>query len=365
MKYLSEEKLNKSLSMMDLSHQSGHVLNLLVNKIKDRLENYYQLPIEVNQGNPIVSVEDNYTLLGYSLDEITLTDRYTRYIDQNTVLRTQMTVLMPSLLRKYKNKPEDKIYLSHGLVYRRDVVDRSHVAEPHQMDIWLLKEGLCSNQDLIKLIKVLINLIEELLGTKLEYRLNKTSHHYTDDGLELEIKYQNEWLELLECGLVAKTLLSRMEIDSNRYSGLALGMGLDRLAMIIKGIDDIRVLRYNDQRIRKQMQNLEAYKKVSNQPKVKRDLSLVLSDGLDIETITELIWDNLAPEEQSLVEEISLVETTPYRDLLEVARKRLGIKKGQSNYLIRVIYRHPTRSISKKESMILTDRLYNMINKII
>lgn len=364
MKYLSKEKLNKSLSVIDLSHQSGHVLNLLVNKIKERLESYYQLPIEMNQGEPIVSVEDNYTLLGYSLDEITLTDRYTRYIDKNTVLRTQMTALMPSLLRKYKEKPQDKIYLSHGLVYRRDIVDRSHVAEPHQIDIWLLREGLCTNQDLINLVKVLIDLMEELLETKLDYRLNETSHHYTDSGLELEIKYQDEWIELLECGLVAKTLLSRMEIDSNRYGGLALGMGLDRLAMIIKGIDDIRVLRSNDKRIRKQMQDLLPYKKVSNQPKVKRDLSLVLSDDIVMESITELILDNLAPEEQSLVEEISLVEITPYKDLLEVAKKRLGIIDGQSNYLIRIIYRHPTRSISKKESMILTDKVYKMINKI-
>lgn len=361
-KYLSESELQKSLGILDLTNNPNHAISLLVAKIQKALELKYQVPAQVERGSPVVLKVDNYDHLGYPDTEVTLSSRYTRYVDEEKMLRTQMTSVIPGVLKSYSKNPRNQLYLCPGMVYRRDVVDRTHVGEPHQMDVWYLQKGVMTRTDLLELIEVIVSVVGEVLKTKLTYRCNETSHHYTDDGLEVEINYQGRWLEILECGLAGKRLLKSSGINPEEYGGLALGMGLDRLVMIAKGIGDIRVLRDPDERVQNQMINLDKYKEVSKQPAIKRDLSLAVSEGLLLEELSEKIMNTLGTQ-ASLVEEIKLVAQTSYHDLPEVARKRLGIQPGQDNYLVRIILRHPSRSIPTEEANDVYKNLYGQIHE--
>ena len=135
--------IKKSLEIKDLTQKEGHAINLLVNQLQQALEKKYQIKAEIQRGNPIVSKEDNYDALGYPKDEVTLSERYTRYVSKDLILRTQMTSVMPEVLRTYSSNLQDsKLWLCPGIVYRRDVVDKTHVGEPHQMDVWYLKKGI-------------------------------------------------------------------------------------------------------------------------------------------------------------------------------------------------------------------------------
>jgi len=93
--------------------------------------------VAVHRASPIVSVADNYDRLGYPADGAARDARYTRYVCEGALLRTQTSAMIPLLLRELAAAPPDDVVLScPGLVYRRDVIDRLHVGEPHQVDLW-------------------------------------------------------------------------------------------------------------------------------------------------------------------------------------------------------------------------------------
>ncbi len=91
MTYLSKEEVNSLLEKEDLSENSQHCIALAVELIKQKLENHYSINAQIEKGSKIVSLEDNYYILGYDKNEITLGSRYTKYINEHTILRTQMS----------------------------------------------------------------------------------------------------------------------------------------------------------------------------------------------------------------------------------------------------------------------------------
>jgi phenylalanyl-tRNA synthetase alpha chain len=363
MKHISKEQLQKSLSIEDLSAKEGHVLNILVNKIKTALYSKYGIEAKLEKGNPVVKKSDNFSRLGYKDNEVSMGERYTRYVDDENILRTQMTSLIPNLLTEYSKNPKDEsLWICPGLVYRRDVIDKTHVGEPHQMDIWYLKKGKTNRTDLVELVDLVVGTVGEILNTKLEYRLNETSHHYTEDGIEVEVLYNGKWLEILECGLSGHKLLKESGLNPKEYSGLALGMGLDRLAMLAKKITDIRVFRSEDERIKSQMYNLKKYKEVSKQPAIKRDFSIAVSTETVFEELCEKIQNELG-ESAEIIEEVTVKAETPYNKLPEVAQKKLGMNESQSNWLLSITLRHPSRTIEGSEANSVYEDLYSKLHE--
>lgn len=360
MNYISEKIKCELLDKEDLSTNKNHAIGILVNEIKIVLEKEYSLNASLEYGEKIVSVDDNYTNLGYKKTEVTLGERYTKYISENKVLRTQMSSVIPSLLRGY-GKNGDKLYLCPGIVYRRDVRDKTHIGEPHQMDVWLLTEKLQTRNDLLKLVGLIISVIEKNLKQKIDWRYTETSHNYTDDGIEVEINYKGNWLEVLECGLISKQILKNHNLSE--YSGLALGMGLERLVMIIKNIEDIRVLYDKRKEVTSQMTNLNKYKVISKQPSTKRDLSLAVNKEINEEEITETIMNRLDNDLSTLIEEIKILSETSYEDLPQVARERLGINMNQKNVLLRIILRDLVSSISSDVANNLYSKVYEEVHE--
>src|SRR3989338_8927439 len=157
------------------------------------------------------------------------------------------------------------------------------------------------------------------------------------------------------------TVLKNAGFDPEEYSGLALGMGLDRLVMIIKDIDDIRVLRSDDPRIKRQMANLDKFVKVSDQPATKRVLSYSTSTDKTEEDVCEEIRDELGLE-AAYIEEIQYSEIL-YEQLPAKARENLGIRPDQKNVVVTIVFRSPEGSLQRAMVNEWMQRLYPKLNK--
>lgn len=132
--------------------------------------------------------------------------------------------------------------------------------------------------------------------------------------------------------------------------------------MIIKGIDDIRLLRSTHPRIATQMKNLEPYNLVSNQPSISRDLSIVTGIDTDIEDICENIVKILGKDTE-LLESVEILSDNPYHELTPQVVQRLGIQPNQKNLLLRMTLRSLHTSISNQQANILMDLVYQQIHQ--
>jgi len=360
-KSISREELDAALCLRDLSDpsQGPHAMQSLLCLIHETLESNWSCQKLIYRACPVVTVRENYDELGYPKEGIARNARYTRYISQSALLRTQITASIPILLRSLScNPPNDLLLVCPGLVYRRDVIDRLHVGEPHQLDIWRIKKGKLKTDDLHSMIGAVV---EAALPGR-AYRTISANHPYTVGGLQIDVEIKGQWIEIGECGLADPELLQRSGLDPREISGLAMGLGLDRLLMLRKGIDDIRLLRATDPRVIKQMSDLEKYRPVSKQPAITRDLSICVNNELDAEQLGDRVRAALGEHLEGL-ETLEVLSETPYDHLPESARERMGVQQGQKNLLIRLVIRHPTRTLTAEEANQIRDQVYMNIHE--
>lgn len=356
--------IEDSLHIVDLSDPANgrHAINLIVESISEMINEIpnYPKPV-IYRSSPITSVEENFDLLFFPSDNLSRLPTYTRYINENKLLRTHTTAQIPGILKGIKEKSiEDLLVMCPGICFRRDVIDRKHVGEPHQMDIWRIKKGepKITRQNLLELVEKIVNLI--IPGAK--FRANEVSHPYTDNGLEIEVLVNGDWLEIMECGETKKELLASNGLNPEEYSGLAMGLGLDRLVMIVKQIDDIRLLRSENPKIKEQMLNLDLYKNVSKFPAISQDISISINSSLTEEDFCEMSRDILGDDINNL-EELKILSTTNFEDLPPVAIGRLGIKPGQKNVLIHLTFRSHEKTLLREEANEMKERIYKALDQ--
>jgi phenylalanyl-tRNA synthetase alpha chain len=186
-------------------------------------------------------------------------------------------------------------------------------------------------------------------------------HPYTLDGLQIDVLYAGEWVEIGECGLSHPHILQGAGLAVPAHSGLALGLGLDRILMLRKAIPDIRLLRAADLRVASQMLDLEPYRPVSHMPAVTRDLSLMVPEDLSMEEVGDHIRAALG-ERAASVEAIERRSETLYADLPPQAVARMGATPGQKNLLLRVVLRDLERTLTHAEANALRDIIYRALH---
>jgi phenylalanyl-tRNA synthetase alpha chain len=179
----------------------------------------------------------------------------------------------------------------------------------------------------------------------------------------VEVLFGEQWVELLECGLAARHVLRAGGLDPERWSGLALGLGLDRALMLRKGIGDIRLLRSDDPRVAAQMLTLDRYQQVSSMPATRRDLSIAVAADVSAEELGDRVRDSLGPAALESVEEVAVVAETPGERLPRQAIDRIGLLPGQKNVLLRLVLRHPTRTLTAAQANRLRDRVYAAVHE--
>jgi phenylalanyl-tRNA synthetase alpha chain len=141
-----------------------------------------------------------------------------------------------------------------------------------------------------------------------------------------------------------------------------MGIGLDRILMLRKGIADIRALRSTDPRIARQMLDLAPYRPVSAQPAITRDLSIVVAEHVSAEELGDRVREAI-PERSSGIEAIDVLAETAYADLPQAARERLGIAAGQKNVLLRIVLRDLERTLTSAEANALRDEIYSALHE--
>jgi phenylalanyl-tRNA synthetase alpha chain len=331
----------------------------LVDVIHNELAGHWGCRRLLYRAGPLVSVEDNYDRLGYPADAAARDARYTRYVTQTTLLRTQTSAMIPRLLRTLSVDPMDDVLLiCPGLVYRRDTIDRLHTGEPHQLDLWRISKASLTHYDLADMIRMVVT----AALPDHQYRLIPAVHPYTENGWQIDIRANDSWVEIGECGMASPHVLNDAGLDIREISGLAMGLGLDRILMLRKGIDDIRLLRSNDPRITCQMLDLDVYRPVSDQPPVRRDLSVAVDRGMTAEEIGDLIRESMI-DDADLLESVDILSQTDYADLPVSARVRMGMHENQKNLLLRLVIRHPVRTLTHAEANAIRDRVYRVLHR--
>ncbi|HXP14022.1 MAG TPA: hypothetical protein VN907_01790, partial [Actinomycetes bacterium] len=250
---LSPTRLARDLGERDLTDpdQGRHAIQLLVDAAVAGLAAAWGCQVRRHRGPRVVPVEDNYDRLRIPPDAVTRDMRYSRYVDERRLLRSHSTAMVPTALRALAADPAaDALLVCPAMVYRRDAIDRLHSPTPHQLDIWRIAGRPLGPADLREMVRLLV----EALTPGRPYRSEPRRHPYTLDGRQVDVCWDGEWVEVWECGLAHPAVLEAAGLGGR--SGLPLGMGLDRLLMLRKGIPDIRLLRSADPRIAGQMADL-------------------------------------------------------------------------------------------------------------
>ena len=358
---LAPAALRRALAVRDLTDAAlgPHAVQLLVRDVIAALRDAWDVPVVVRRASPVVDVADNYDRLGYAPEAAARDARYSRYVDERRMLRAHTSALIPGALRDLRDAGHDDVLVAcPGLVYRRDAIDRLHVGEPHQLDLWRVRRGALGPDDLVRMVALVVAAL--LPGRA--HRCRPALHPYTEHGLEIEVEADGTWVELGECGLAAPRVLAGAGVDPAEHAGLAMGLGLDRALMLRKGIGDIRLLRSADPRVAGQLLDLEPYRPVSSMPPVRRDLSLAVAADVDAELLGDRAREALGAAAEA-VEAIEVIARTPARDLPPAAVERLGLRPGQVNVLVRLVLRHPTETLTAAEANGLRNVVYAALHE--
>jgi phenylalanyl-tRNA synthetase alpha chain len=360
---LTAEQRAVDLARRDLTDpaEGPHAVQLLVAAAVGRLAAAWPCAVRSARGPRVVAVEDNYDALLITGDAASRDARYTRYVDDRRMLRSHSSALIPAALRSLAaddGPADDVLLVAPGIVYRRDSIDRLHTGTPHQLDLWRLARRPLGPADLDEMIRLLVAELAPGCPSRCERRV----HPYTVGGRQVDVRDSRDgaWVEVWECGLAHPDVLAGHGLRG--WSGLALGMGLDRLLMVRKGIPDIRLLRSTDERVAPQMLDLSPYRPVSALPAVVRDVSVAVDADDQQEDLGDRVRDALGTM-ADLVEEVTLLGQTAYADLPPQAVSRLGMSAAQKNVLVRIVLRPLDRTLTDEEANRLRDRIYAALHE--
>ena len=218
---------------------------------------FVEMGFKVVEGPEIETEYYNFEALNIPLEHPSRESFDTFYLDKKNLLRSHTSPVQARYMEK--NKPPIQI-LVPGKVYRPDATDATHSFMFHQIEGLLVDEWIT----LAHLKGVLSVFAKKLFGGKTKTRFRPNFFPFTEPSAEMDVSCimcggkgcrvcsGNGWLEILGSGMVHPKVLKAVNINSSKYSGFAFGMGVERIAMLKYGIDDIRLFFENDMRFIKQ-----------------------------------------------------------------------------------------------------------------
>tara|TARA_B100000780_G_scaffold84695_1_gene58019 strand:+ start:376 stop:1101 length:726 start_codon:yes stop_codon:yes gene_type:complete len=220
-----------TLPEIHLDVGSIHPINNMKDSIMSLLSSF---GFQVIHGPEIETEEYNFDMLNIRESHPARQMHDTFYVGKKSfVLRTHTSpVQIRSML---KNKPP-LAFISGGKVYRKDD-DATHLPMFHQV------EGIYVDTDVnfSQLKDLIYKIIYSLFGEEVKLRFRPSYFPFTEPSAEVDILSKDgKWLEILGCGIVNPKVLENCNIDSNKFSGLAFGLGVERIAMLKHGVKDIR-----------------------------------------------------------------------------------------------------------------------------
>lgn len=346
-----------------LSHIRQRVVTFFYNQFHNRI------------GNPMFSIYDNVSpivTVGQNFDSLLVPKSHPSrskqdcyYINRNTLLRAHTTAHQAELISMGLNN-----FLVIGDVYRRDEIDSTHYPIFHQADAVRLctpeevfqnvnnpdslrlfehrgaetdqKQG-CHTLESVKMMEhelknTLSALAQTLFGADTQYRWVEERFPFTHPSWELEVYHKDRWIEILGCGIMRQEILQKS--GAGERMGWAFGLGLERLAMCLYDIPDIRLFWSTDTGFLNQFKvedpNTEMrYKAVSIYPQCTNDISFWLPEGKDYSPND--FYDIVREIGGDIIEQILLKDefTNP--------------KTRRRSHCYTIVYRHMERTLLKKE----------------
>ncbi len=223
-----------------------HILQQTTNKIKRVLGG---LGFEYRESPELELFKYNFDALNYPPDHPAMDDQDTFYVDADHLLRTQCTAMQGRVFETVQ--PPLRMF-TVGRTYRNEAVDRTHGHTFHQVDCFMIDEGV----SMANLKGTLGLFARAMFGDDVKVRFRPDFFPFVEPGVDYAISTPKlkggEWVELGGAGLIHPNILERYGIDTRRYSGFAFGLGVERIPMMAYGVDDLRHFLENDLRFLEQ-----------------------------------------------------------------------------------------------------------------
>lgn len=231
-----------------------HPLSQTVTRVKEVLSG---LGYEFVDGPELEEYAYNFDALNYPEDHPAFDEQMTFYVDDQRLLRTQTTALQGRVMSR--RKPPFRIATT-GRCFRYEAVDATHHHTFHQVDVFMVDEGI-SMADLKGTLK---RFASAMFGGDAQVRFRPDFFPFVEPGVDYSITCpfcggakcsvckESGWIELGGAGLIHPNILETYGIDTERYSGFAYGLGIERIHMIQNGVNDLRLYLENDLRFLRQ-----------------------------------------------------------------------------------------------------------------
>ncbi|MBZ0200379.1 MAG: phenylalanine--tRNA ligase subunit alpha [Ignavibacteriaceae bacterium] len=250
----SEHKIDLSLNGIARSIGSKHVLTQTLDEIKNIFKG---MGFSVALGPELESDYYNFEALNFPHDHPARDMQDTYFINDNFLLRTHTTPVQVRIMEK--QEPPVRAIMP-GRVYRNEAVSARSYCMFHQVDGIYVD----TNVNFAELKATLVSFAKQFYGSELKYRFRPSFFPFTEPSAEMDITCflchgsgckickGSGWLEILGCGMVDPNVFKSVNYDSEKYTGYAFGMGIERIGLLKYGIDDIRIYFENDLRFLKQ-----------------------------------------------------------------------------------------------------------------
>jgi phenylalanyl-tRNA synthetase alpha chain len=307
--------------------------------VKEMVFNYFSDLTKIEIDNPYVSVENNFDRLRVPADHPSRKPTDTFYKDENNVLRTHMTCYLYPMGKSTTGHSQLK-YITCGDVYRKDAIDATHYPVFHQIDAFcIVPNGVDVKQDLRNRLS---GLITHLFGPNSSHQFLEDADYedvyfpFTVDSVEVSAKFkmddQEKQLELLGAGTVHPDIMADLGLPD--HQAWAFGLGIERLAMVMFNIPDIRLFWSTDPRFLSQFKagKVTQFKPYSKYEMCYKDISFFTSPEFSYNDLCSIARDE---DKNSLIESIVLIDEFQ--------------KNGRTSQCYRVTYRSMDGTLKNSE----------------
>jgi phenylalanyl-tRNA synthetase alpha chain len=253
-----EDNIDFTLPADLLENGTRHPLNIIENKI---VSIFNKLGFTIAEGPEIENDWHNFSALNFPLNHPARDMQDTFFIDEDIALRTHTSSVQVRLMQK-KNPPLRAIM--PGRVYRNEAISARANCFFHQIEGIYIDEKV----SFADLKQTLYAFVKDMFGNDVEVRFRPSYFPFTEPSAEMDISCQickgsgcnvckhSGWVEILGCGLIDPNVLKNCDIDTEKYSGFAFGMGIERITMLKYDVKDLRTFFINDSRFLKQFSSI-------------------------------------------------------------------------------------------------------------
>ena len=239
---LAADAVDVTLPGRGLGRGGRHPVTRAMHRIERIFEN---AGFGVRSGPEIEDDFHNFTALNIPDNHPARAMHDTFYFPGGMLLRTHTS---PVQIRSMVEEGVPLRIIAPGRVYRCDS-DQTHTPMFHQVEGLVIDEGV----SFANLKAVLHQFVEAFFERKAKLRFRPSYFPFTEPSAEVDVEWgEGKWLEILGCGMVHPNVLENAGIDSEKYTGYAFGMGVERLAMLRYGVKDLRTFFENDLRFLRQ-----------------------------------------------------------------------------------------------------------------